>query len=90
MKDSVILDLATTIHLFNNKQRFLNFDPTLLGEVVYSSNSYLEILAYGLAVITVTKLDGREVLMRIDDVAYCPEILVNLVLALVLRRTGLY
>ena len=86
LKNSAILDSGTTIHIFNELRRFLNF-RTASSDFVWAGEHQVPILGYGDVDIQVQGQHGKSIL-RLHDVAYCENFACNLVSLRLLRRKG--
>jgi hypothetical protein len=81
LKNSTILDSASTIHIFNEISRFTDFRTADPGDFVWAGKEKVPIQGYGTIDIMVTvpstnnsrKRTTKKV-FRIRDVAYCPPI----------------
>ncbi len=89
--DSVILDSGATVHIFNDRSRFISFREPASNDVCTAGTQTVPIRGWGSIMIQVTRrIDGpdsrpREVKVpiRLDEVAYIPNFNVN---AAALRR----
>ncbi len=89
--DSVILDSGATVHIFNDRSRFISFREPASNDVCTAGTQTVPIRGWGSVMIQVTRrIDGpdsraREVKVpiRLDEVAYIPNFNVN---AAALRR----
>jgi hypothetical protein len=88
LKNSAILDSGTTLHIFNQISRFLNFRAAPEGDFVWAGDHKLPILGYGEVDIKIKQQLGGTRLMRLYDVAYCEGIVCNLVSLRILRQKG--
>jgi hypothetical protein len=83
LKNSAILDSATTIHIFNEITRFLDFKTANLGDYVWAGERKVPIKGYG-------TVDVKDKILRIRDVAFCPNFAANLVSLQQLHKRGLW
>ena len=90
MKNSAILDSGTTLHIFNQISRFLNFRAALEGDFVWAGDHKIPILGYGEVDIKARQPTGGTRIMRLYNVALCEEIVCNLVSLRILRQKGYY
>jgi len=90
LKNSAILDSGTTLHIFNQISRFLNFRTALEGEFVWAGDHKIPILGYGEVDIKVKHQIGGTRIMRLYNVALCEGIVCNLVSLRILRQKGYY
>jgi transposase InsO family protein len=88
LKNSAILDSGTTIHIFNQITRFLNFRTALPGDFVYAGNSQVPIKGYGEVDIHVSESQQQQHILRLYDVAFCEGFACNLVSLRQLHRQG--
>ena len=58
LKLSTILDLGTTIHVFNDLSRFINFQKAPHHHILIAGNHEVPILGYGDIHVRLTKPDG--------------------------------
>ena len=89
LKDDFILDSGATVHITNKFGLLQEIRKPSPGDCIQAGNSKLWIRAYG----TVTlKLPGPSgpTWLRLKDVAWCPDIVTNLVSFNTLRRQGIY
>ena len=85
LKNSAILDSGTTIHVFNNPNRFHNLTLALPGDFLWAGDTQLSIHGYGYVDIQINGI-RRSRILRLFDVALCPSILCNLVSLRQLRK----
>lgn len=91
LKASVILDSGATLHIFNDIRRFTNYQEAPPGDLVWAGDSDIAIGGYGTVKIKVNMTKkGRKGLMKLYDVAYCPNINCNLVSLKKLRSMQLW
>jgi hypothetical protein len=90
LKNSAILDSGTTLHIFNQISRFLNFRAALEGDFVWAGDHKIPILGYGEVDIKARQPTGGTRIMRLYNVALCEEIVCNLVSLRILRQKGYY
>jgi hypothetical protein len=83
LKDSVILDPATTITVTNTEERLINYRAAPESDHIWSGDRVLPILGYGAMAV---KLGPH--IMLLNNVAYCPNLLITLILLRQLRRRG--
>ena len=53
LKNSVILDSGNVIHVFNNKERFLEIRPSIKNDIMYAGDTLTRIQGYGRVNITI-------------------------------------
>jgi hypothetical protein len=88
LKRSFILDSGTTCHVANDIDRFTNTREPTQGDFLWAGNTRVWIKAYGTVVI---RVQGQATqLLRLNDVAYCPDLHCNLVSFRILRQQGLW
>jgi hypothetical protein len=86
LKLSTILDSGTTLHVFNDLSRFLNFRKAPRHQY----HSEVPILGYGDVHLQVTKPNGSKGMLRLKEVAFCTDFATNLVSFRLLREKGYY
>jgi hypothetical protein len=86
-KNSATLDSGSTIHVFNEVTRFLNFQTAPDGDFVWAGEHKVPILGYGDIDIQIRDLKGSRI-MRLFDVAYCQNFASNLVSLRQLHKQG--
>ena len=89
LKHSAILDSGSTIHIFNEICRFLDYRPAPFGDFVYAGDSQVAIYGYGDVDIRVQGPQGPSIL-RLRDVAHCRNFACNIVSYRQLRKRGYY
>ena len=94
LKNSAILDSATTIHIFNEITRFLDFKTANPGDYVWAGERKVPIKGYG-TVDDIIKAPNKnqkltDKILRIRDVAFCPNFAANLVSLQQLHKRGLW
>ena len=89
LKNSAILDSGTTIHIFNEITRFLNFRTADPGDFVWAGEHKVPIQGYGNLDIEVQGPKGKRIL-RLYDVAFCEDFTCNLVSLRQLHKRGLW
>ena len=89
LKNSAILDSGTTLHIFNQISRFINFHTAPKGDFVYAGEHQVPILGYGDVDIEIkTRTEAR--ILRLHDVAFCENFACNLVSLRQLRKRGIW
>ena len=81
---------GTTLHIFNQISRFLNFRRALPGDYVWAGEHKVPIQGYGEVDIEVKSPLGSTRILRLFDVAFCKGIVCNLVSLRRLRERGFY
>jgi Reverse transcriptase (RNA-dependent DNA polymerase) len=89
LKNSAILDSGTTIHIFNEISRFLNFRSADHGDFVWAGEHKVPIQGYGNVDIKIRSPKGTRIL-RLFDVAFCQDFASNLVSLQQLHKRGLW
>lgn len=89
LERSFILDSGTTCHVANNIDRFTNTRLPEQGDFLWAGNARVWIKAYGTVIIRVQG-ESTTQLLRLYDVAYCPDLHCNLVSFRILRQQGLW
>ncbi|KID81860.1 polyprotein [Metarhizium guizhouense ARSEF 977] len=87
LKNSALLDSASTIHIFNEISRFNNFRTALPGDCVTAGDHLVPIQGYGDVDIRVQGQRGFDIL-RLHNVALCENFAANLVSLRQLRQHG--
>jgi GAG-pre-integrase domain len=87
LKNSAILDSGTTIHIFNEISRFLRFRPAESSDFVWAGEDKVRIQGYGNVDVQIQSPKGKHIL-RLFDVAFCPDFACNLVSLRLLHRQG--
>jgi len=88
LEQSFILDSGTTCHVANDIDQFTNTREPAQGDFLWAGNTCVWIRAYGTVVIRVRSQASR--LLRLNDVAYCPDLHCNLISFRILRQQGLW
>jgi Reverse transcriptase (RNA-dependent DNA polymerase)/GAG-pre-integrase domain len=88
LKNSAILDSATTIHIFNQITRFIDFRTAPDGDFLWAGDSRVPILGYGDVDIQVEGPKGKLQVLRLYDAAYCENFAANLVSFRQLQKQG--
>jgi hypothetical protein len=88
LKNSTILDSGTTLHIFNNLLRLMNFRKAPDGDFVWAGDNKVRILGYGEVYIKVKPPHSKPRILRLQDVAYCENFACNLVSLRVLQSQG--
>jgi len=89
LKLSTILDSGTTIHVFNDLSRFLDFRKAPRHHYLIAGNREVPILGYGDVHVQVTRTNTKGIL-RLKNVAFCTNFATNLVSFRLLRKKGYY
>jgi hypothetical protein len=89
LKNSYILDSGSTIHITNDRTRLYNFREATTADYLWAGNSRVWIKGYGTISLHVAGPQGVTALV-LRDVAYCPDILCNLVSFRQLRTHGIW
>jgi hypothetical protein len=79
LKNSAILDSGSTLHVFNEIARFINFRRAPDMDVLWAGDSPINIIGYGDVDISIIGLKSRLQKLRLFNVAYCPNFATNLV-----------
>lgn len=87
LKNSVILDSGSTIHIFNNNNRFTRFQQAEEGDYVFAGERRVPIRGYGIVDIQTRGPKGPKVI-RLCDVALCENFPCNLVSLRQLHKRG--
>src|SRR5436190_15478766 len=87
LKNSAILDSGSTIHVFNEITRFLNFRSAQPGDFLWAGDHKVPIQGYGDIDIEIQSPNGKR-LLRLRDVAFCKNFAANLVSLRQLHKMG--
>lgn len=90
LKNSAILDSGSTLHIFTEIARFLNFKRAPEGDVLYAGDSAVGIFGYGDVDISIIGAKKKLQRLRLYNVAYCPNFATNLVSLRQLMGFGYY
>ena len=88
LKNSAILDSSTTIHIFNNADRFTNLRSILPGDFIWAGDTKVPMYGYSTVDIRVIGPQGASILW-LFNVAYYLTMACNLVSLRHLRKRGL-
>lgn len=86
---SAILDSGTTLHIFNDLCRFLNFRKATPGDFIWAGDSTVEVLGYGEVQVRLQTPEGS-FLFTLKDVAFCPRFACNIISYRRLKRSGIW
>jgi transposase InsO family protein len=86
---STLLDSGTTIDIFNDLSRFLNFKKAPQTHVVRCGNHLTRILGYGTVDVDVRQ-GNKQGILRIRDAAYCPDFITSLVSFVNLKKRNIF
>ncbi|KAF9733719.1 polyprotein [Paraphaeosphaeria minitans] len=89
LKDAFILDSGSTTHICNNLSRIDDIRPPAMGDYIWAGNTKVWVQGYGTVRVT-TKGAQKEQLLRLNDVAWCPDFLCSLISFRLLRRQGIW
>ena len=89
LKDSFLLDSGTSIHVSRDRQRFSNFRRPPPGHYAICGSGTVAIQGYGEVDIVLTNKKGRKRLLRLYNVAYCPQFPTNLVSLQLIETRGI-
>jgi hypothetical protein len=90
LKLSTILDSGTTLHVFNDLSRFLNFRKAPRHHYLIAGNTEVPILGYGEIHLRVTRPNRSKATLRLRNAAFCTDFATNLVSFRLLRNNGYY
>jgi transposase InsO family protein len=90
LKLSAILDSGASLHVFNDLSRFSNFRKAPRGDYLLAGASEVPILGYGHVDLQITKQNGTKGILRLKDVAFCPDFVTNIVSFRLLRAKGIH
>ena len=89
LKDAFILDSGSTTHICNNLSRLEDVRDPGIGDYIWAGNSTIWIQGYGAVRVMAEGSQGKQI-MRLENVAWCPDFLCNLVSSRLLRRQGIW
>ena len=81
LHSSIILDSGATLHIRNNKARFLGLTPANKDKFLYIREDYIPIVAYGIIELTIqtySYLKGRKI--KFTKAVYIPTFYTSIVL----------
>jgi hypothetical protein len=90
LKHSALLDSGSSIHVFNEKERFVNFKRATPGDFLWAGTHRVPVLGYGEVDIEVYGIDGKLQILRLYGVAYCKDFVANLVSFHQLRKQDIW
>src|SRR5438045_8326074 len=88
LRYSFILDSGSSIHVSHNLRRFSNFRRAPQGHYAICGSGSVTIQGYGEVDVVLTNQKGRKRLLRLYNVAYCPNFPTNLVSLRLLEARG--
>ena len=89
LKDSFLLDSASSIHVSHDRLRFSNFRRPPPGHYALCGSGTVAIHGYGEVDVVVTNQRGRKRILRLHKVAYCPQFPTNIVSLQLLEDRGI-
>ena len=89
LRHSFILDSGSTIHITNDRNRIRNLRPPTTADYIWAGNTQVCIQGYGSVVLNLVGPNGSTKL-ELSNVAFCPDILCNLVSFRLLRQQGIW
>ena len=89
LKYSFILDSGSSIHVSRTLSRFTNFRKAPAGHYAVCGSGTVTILGYGEVDIQLTDQKGKRRILRLHNVAYCPDFPTNLVSLRLLETRGI-
>ena len=89
LRHSFILDSGSTIHITNNRDRISNLRSPTPADCIWAVNSRIWIRGYGTLLLNLSGPKGTTQL-RLRDVAWCPDILCNLISFRLLKQQGIW
>ena len=87
LRNAAILDTGTTIDVFNEITRFINFHTASVGDFLWAGTQKVAIQGYGDVDIAIDSPMGKEIL-RLHDVAFCEDFACSIVSFRKLQRRG--
>jgi hypothetical protein len=88
LKNSLIINLGTTLYIFNEIVRFYNFRYALTNDYVYARDTTIPILGYSEVDFELV-YNGRTKLLRLKDIAFCEAFAYNLISLRQLYKQGI-
>ena len=88
LRNSAILDTGATLHVFNQATRFIGMRTAGPEDYIYAGEAKVPVLGYGSVDIELESDAGPRIL-RLRNVAFCPNFATNLVSFWELERTGI-
>ena len=91
LHSSIILDSRATLHIRNNKARFLGLTPANKDKFLYIREDYIPIVAYGIIELTIqtySYLKGRKI--KFTKAVYIPTFYTSIVLLQLLNKYQVY
>jgi hypothetical protein len=89
LRNAAILDSGATIHIFNEIVRFSHYRTEPTGDVIIIGKGQVPVIGYGDVRIEVQN-GRRRVILKLRDVAHCPDFVTNVVSLERLNEEGLY
>ena len=89
LRYSFILDSGSSIHVAHSLERFNDFRRAPQGHYAICGGGSVTIQGYGEVDVALTNHKGRKRLLRLHNVAYCPEFPTNLVSLRLLEARGI-
>ena len=89
LKNAFILDSGSTVHICNNISRIEHLREPVIGDCIWAGNTQVWIQGYGTVYVKTQGVERKHTL-RLDNVAWCPDLLCNLVSFRLLRRQGIW
>ena len=89
LKNSFLLDSASSIHVSRSRERFTNFRKAPPGHYAICGSGSVPILGYGEIDIELSDLKRRIRILRLHDVAFCPVFPTNLASLNLLEGRGI-
>jgi hypothetical protein len=89
LKYSFILDSGSSIHVSRTLSPFTNFRKAPAGHYAVCGSGTVTILGYGEVDIQLTDQKGKRRILRLHNVAYCPDFPTNLVSLRLLETRGI-
>jgi hypothetical protein len=86
--DSVLLNSGATVHVFNDRSRFVS-NSELTSDHIYVDSHTEEIVGFGTAAVTIDTPEGKERIMLIGA-AYVPSFYTNLACIQKFNDKGVY
>ncbi len=90
LKNSSILDSGSSIHVFNQLARFLDFKQAPDGDFLWAGTQKIPIVGYGQVDVSLRGPSNRRYILRLENVAYVENFATNVISLRQLKRQGLW
>jgi hypothetical protein len=89
LKHLALLDSGSSIHVFNEIERFMNFRRATVGDFLWADTYRVPVLGYGEVDIEIYGLGRKLQIFRLYNIAYCKDFVANLISFQQLRKQGI-